>query len=739
MPKKFIFPIILLVILLLSFPRPASAQLGTGIFDFFESALSGIEELAGPVAKYVVAFFFTYLIGLLGLNISVVLLQKATDPALLSLQGNPLIDVGWHFTVGIANMFIIIILLYIAFSFILKIENQQMRKALPRLILVAILLNFSLLFISMIVDMGNITTNTFLKGNEDLPSKVTQSLGLSSEGVFKSIGGWLGAMAALFIIPFSAPFVQYGLVTLFATILASNIVPWIFQIIAFFIISIIFLIYAVLFIARVFIIQLLAIIAPLAFLALILPQTKKYWDKWLNLLLEWVFLGVVLFFFMTLGLTAVHALIPAGGEFPWPIQGVTEFPQYFIYYLYLVIFLIVALWLSKKTMPTFAQAVIDQAVGLGKMAWGRVALPLGGAAKERLQQFAASQKKREDELAATKARGEKVKISPLRGFTMGAGRYMRRGIEGAHWAAGTTVSAAMASDLNKKTEEYEKRYGKDFVGAAKNFSNLRTDRDRAAMTLYLEKTKGGKALGELTELKDRRAAVNSLAKYAPYRVEDIVKHMPELIKDETMMSTIQGAMMSKGLKTETDEKTGEVKFEDKDLQKMKESGIKIDGKSIDELVKTDAGKIKAIRAALYKKAVDAAKNEDIENMTDSTLSDSDYQEAVARYKNISFIRRIGEEKGSANIQNIRIKAERDLRAEEIAKTNATLLYSTVTNPGFSSIFPAIKGAANTEEIDSLVAKARGQAVTPKTKLTPGTEEEFRKALRGREEREKGKG
>ncbi|MDP2366165.1 MAG: hypothetical protein Q8M94_20630, partial [Ignavibacteria bacterium] len=332
-----------------------------------------------------------------------------------------------------------------------------------------------------------------------------------------------------------------------------------------------------------------------------------------------------------------------------------------------------------------------------------------------------------------KARGEKVKISPLRGFAIRSGGWARRGIEGAHWVGGTTISAAMERNLGKKTDEYEKRYGKDFVGAAGNFSNLRTDFDRAAMTLYLEKTKGGKALGKLAA-PARRGAVNSLAKYAPHRVEDIVKHMPELIKDKAMMATIQGAMMSKG--TTINKETG--KFDDKDLQKMKDLDVKIGNQSIDKLVETEEGRIKAIRAALYKKAVDAAKNEDVDTLTDETLSDADYQEAVARYKNISFIRRIGEEKGSEHIQNIRNKAEKDLGAGEIAKTNATLLYSTVNNPGFSSIFPPIEGATKTEEIEKLVAKAKGQvlAATPKTKLAPGTEEEFRKAKALEEERRK---
>jgi hypothetical protein len=49
---------------------------------------------------------------------------------------------GWVITRDIANMFFIVILLVIAFATILQIEQYNYKKWLPKLILMAILINF---------------------------------------------------------------------------------------------------------------------------------------------------------------------------------------------------------------------------------------------------------------------------------------------------------------------------------------------------------------------------------------------------------------------------------------------------------------------------------------------------------------------------------------------------------------------------------------------------------------------
>jgi len=57
---KFRYLIVIVLIIGILIPKPTHAFIGTGVFDFFESALNGIEEFAGPIAKWLVSLFFIY-------------------------------------------------------------------------------------------------------------------------------------------------------------------------------------------------------------------------------------------------------------------------------------------------------------------------------------------------------------------------------------------------------------------------------------------------------------------------------------------------------------------------------------------------------------------------------------------------------------------------------------------------------------------------------------------------------
>ena len=64
-------------------------------------------------------------------------------------------------TRDLANMFFIFILLYIAIATILEIAAYNAKALLARLIIVALLLNFSLFFTRVIIDASNIWGSAF--------------------------------------------------------------------------------------------------------------------------------------------------------------------------------------------------------------------------------------------------------------------------------------------------------------------------------------------------------------------------------------------------------------------------------------------------------------------------------------------------------------------------------------------------------------------------------------------------
>lgn len=389
---KIFIPLIVIAILLL--PKPAHAFFLEDVFAFFDSAMSGIEEAAGPIAAFTIKAAAVYAVGIIALGSSIQILQwEINNPQWLSVQHNQMVTAGWSFTSGLANMFLILIFIIIAFSLILKLENFQIKKILPRLIIVALLLNFSMVFIGMFIDVSNIFYNTFLHGNENVLSQAFASITGGIANVITSLVIMIVAWGGLFFIPFTAPFAQLALVLGVGAFLLPNIAIWTFQLVCAFLLSGVLFLYIFLFAARVFVIQILAIVAPLAFLCLILPQTEKYWQAWLKNLIQWSLLGIVLLFLLMLGLGLTNSLMPAGlGS----IQGSSvpglawaSVKDYFVYYFFLFIYLVIVAAVAKRAIPTAAQMIMTQVGSYAKMAWGMGLKPLGKAVWGQTQRAAA--------------------------------------------------------------------------------------------------------------------------------------------------------------------------------------------------------------------------------------------------------------------------------------------------------------------------------------------------------------
>ena len=374
--KKLILALFCFLFLVgLLFPfRKAEAFIGTGIFDYFNTALGGVEEGAGPLAGNVIKVFFFYIIGIILLYFSSYILQTVIteSPKWLVIQNSALVQSGWHFVAGLANLFLILIFVAIAIAYILKIETFQAKKALPKLIIVALLLNFSLVFVGILVDISRILFNTVLAGNETLITDFINVLGLDIKNIFTQLFLWLVLLVGLWVIPFIGPFSQLFFAILMLSGYFTNIITWIFQIICSFMISAVFFLYIFLFAARVFVIQLLAIISPFAFVCMILPQTQKWWDEWLKHLLQWTFLGIVLLFFLAIGLRAAHELVPPGGLTVQPVTDLSwvRISAIFTYYFFIFIYLILVGYVSNRFMPVLAAFIISQATAWGQRAKG---------------------------------------------------------------------------------------------------------------------------------------------------------------------------------------------------------------------------------------------------------------------------------------------------------------------------------------------------------------------------------
>ncbi len=181
----------------------------------------------------------------------------------------------WSAFRSIANVLLVVAFLFIIFSQLTSvgITNYGVKKMLPRLIVVAILINLSFYIVQIAVDLSNIIGNSLydlLKGLADKSRSVptwgaliNTVTGLGAAGTIAVAGVALaGGVEAVFFI--MLPAIVMGALGFIAAM-----------------ITLIF---------RQAVIPILAILAPLAFVAYLLPNTEQWFKKWRSLFLSMLML-----------------------------------------------------------------------------------------------------------------------------------------------------------------------------------------------------------------------------------------------------------------------------------------------------------------------------------------------------------------------------------------------------------------------------------------------------------------
>jgi|SRR3989344_6210912 len=266
---------------------------------------------------------------------------------------NSLVTAGWNFTSGLVNSIFILIFIAIVLAYIFNKTNYEIKKTLPRLIIIALLLNFSMLFVKILVDAGWIVQSSVRNmffGDHNLASEMISPLkGKLLEVHSKIYGQLIGyAWASLFPVASAIQLIRVLSVVLGEAMFGTF--SQAFLLIAFgFVGGLTFFVYGIFFLARIIIIYLLAIAAPLALAAYILPPTQKYFWDWLKALAQWSFYGVVVFFLMGLGLRLYTTVAPA--------TVLAGFTKGYVQIIFLLVYLWIVLTYSKKLLPKGMEAV----------------------------------------------------------------------------------------------------------------------------------------------------------------------------------------------------------------------------------------------------------------------------------------------------------------------------------------------------------------------------------------------
>ena len=666
--KKFLFIFTIVFILGLLLPVfKARAGLFDDIANWANAALNAIEEEVGPLMKVMIEIFLTYCIGLVAVFTSSSILQGlVANTEWLKINTSTLVQSGWHFTAGLANLVLIIIFIIIAIGYILRLETLQARKSLIRLIVVALLMNFSLVFIGMLVDIANILYRTILeKGGPNFIVNVTAQLTGGGLVLVIATVAFLIATVVLWAIPVTAPFAQLGFAIFMLTANLPTVIVWTFQIVIFFFMAGIFLTYIFLFAARVFVIQILAAVSPLAFICLILPQTRKYFNEWLHHLLGWLWLGIMVLLFLVIGSKITAELSPPNLLTFVPVIGFFTLAPTFSFYFFILIFLIMVLWLSKRTMPAMAEFIIQQATNMAGMAWQRVGAPLTRGFKEQVQKTAAEQKGKEAEAKRRLERGET--LSRGESFALKAGAVVAAPIRWTYRLRGTTPEAEMRKDISKQASEFAARYKEDREGLIAYLPKL-TPENQIAAALALKELKGDKALSKIPD-DSFAGVIKSASRLHPKKLDDL---LTEVQRERAEKIAERDKSLATALKNWP---------EPEDMAAVIKDRTIIEGKEASELWKgSEADREKVRKEARRRKAFANLKVEDYENITPEMAAEEEFLEGAARYcRSREAVRRMLE-KGILDWGRLSTTVQK-LGIKEVAKTNTTVLTFPYTPGG----------------------------------------------------------
>ena len=188
----------------------------------------------------------------------------------------PVIQESWKIMRDFANMLFIIALIVMAYGTIFNIPKYDFKSLIPRFIVVAVLINFSLILGGLMIDATQVLNNTFLSAMGDISGQLGQGLNVTAllpDAQKVTQGG-----EALSNLGFSIVInLLFGIFMVFA-IVVSVAVP---LVVAF---------------VRIPILWALLIVSPMAWLLSILPATKGTFDKWWHQFLGWnLFLPYYLF------------------------------------------------------------------------------------------------------------------------------------------------------------------------------------------------------------------------------------------------------------------------------------------------------------------------------------------------------------------------------------------------------------------------------------------------------------
>lgn len=236
---------------------------------------------AGDWAGEVVGSIIYVFIWALGLVLILVMKALILIASYQNFISSGAVQEGWTVVRDLSNMFFVVILLVIAFSTILHLENYSYKKWLPKLILMAVLINFSKTICGLLIDVAQIIMLTFVNAFKDVAGgNLIEMLGIReivtlAEGS-DSVGFW--------------------------QIVGAYILGLIYMIIALVVITTMMM----MLVMRLVMIWIYVVLSPLAYLLAAFPGGAQYASQWWSEFIKNLIVGPVIAFFIWLSFAALQ-------------------------------------------------------------------------------------------------------------------------------------------------------------------------------------------------------------------------------------------------------------------------------------------------------------------------------------------------------------------------------------------------------------------------------------------------
>lgn len=196
----------------------------------------------------------------------------------------PIVE-AWIIIRDFCNMLFILILLIIAFGTILRIESYNVKKLLPKLIIMAILINFSKTITGLIIDASQIVMLTFINAIGSAGGNYINTLGVQTYLNNARSADWDKTLN-----------------------LSSTVGGLILGVIFLMISAVVMMVLLGVLVMRIVMLWIYIVLSPLAFLLSAFPEGQKYASQWWSEFMNNVVTGPVLAFFLWLSLISANSI-----------------------------------------------------------------------------------------------------------------------------------------------------------------------------------------------------------------------------------------------------------------------------------------------------------------------------------------------------------------------------------------------------------------------------------------------